>query len=170
MTLNPLAALMACVTTIFGLTALYGAPRGLSEPLSITSTTIWVDNGYQDSPTTTTTIPTTVATCDDAIAVAEAVGWPIEELPTLRTVMSRESGPTCAPSAHNAADPMGGSYGLTQINGFWCIPNSQWPIGWLQAQGLIDQCTDLFNAETNLRAALAIWLNSGWGPWAATKP
>ena len=170
MTLNPLAALMACVTTIFGLTTLYGAPRGLSEPLSITSTTVWVDNGYQDSPTTTTTIPTTVATCDDAIAVAEAVGWPIEELPTLRTVMARESGPTCAPSAHNAADPMGGSYGLTQINGFWCIPNSQWPIGWLQAQGVIDQCTDLFNAETNLRAALAIWLNSGWGPWAATKP
>lgn len=170
MTLNPLAALMACVTTIFGLTTLYGAPRGLSEPLSITTTTVWVDNGYQDSPTTTTTIPTTVATCDDAIAVAEAVGWPIEELPTLRIVMARESGPTCAPSAFNAADPMGGSYGLAQLNGVWCMPNSYWPIGWLQAQGVIEQCTDLFNAETNLRAALAIWLNSGWGPWAATKP
>ena len=39
-----------------------------------------------------------------------------------------------------------------------------------QAQGLIEQCDDLFNAETNLRAALAIWLNSGWGPWATTKP
>ena len=71
---------------------------------------------------------------------------------------------------HNVADPNGGSYGLTQINGFWCLPNTQWPIGWLQAQGLIEQCDDLFNAETNLRSALAIWHNSGWGPWATTKP
>ena len=89
MTLNPLAALMACVTAIFGFTTLYGAPRGLSEPLSTTPTTVWVDNGYVDAPMTTTTIPTTVASCDDAIAVAEAVGWPVEELDTLRTIMSR---------------------------------------------------------------------------------
>ena len=170
MTLNPLAALMACVTAIFGFTTLYGAPKGLSEPLSVTPTTVWVDNGYTDAPTTTITIPTTVASCDDAIAVAEAVGWPVEELDTLRHILSRESGPTCAPTAFNASDPTGGSYGVAQLNGVWCLPNSQWPIGWLQAQGLIEQCTDLFNAETNLRSALAIWHNSGWGPWATTKP
>ena len=170
MTLNPLAALMACVTAIFGFTTLYGAPRGLSEPLSTTPTTVWVDNGYSDAPTTTTTIPTTVANCDDAIAVAEAVGWPVEELDTLRHILSHESGPTCAPSAFNASDPNGGSYGTAQLNGYWCQPNSLWPIGWLQAQGIIEQCDDLFNAETNLRAALAIWHNSGWSPWATTKP
>jgi hypothetical protein len=82
-------------------------------------------------------------------------------------VMHRES--RCLPHAHNINDPMGGSYGLTQINGFWCLPNSQWPIGWLQAKGILDECSDLFNATTSLRATHAIYLNSGWNPWRTAK-
>lgn len=154
---------------ILGFTSLWDAPRGLSEPLSVTSTTVWVDNGVIDAPTTTTTIPTTVASCDDAVELARAIGFPEEELETLRRVMERESGPTCAPTAFNAADPNGGSYGLTQINGFWCLPNSQWTIGWLQAHDLVTECADLFNPEISLRATLAIFLNSGWHPWRTAK-
>lgn len=154
---------------ILGFSSLWDAPRGLSEPLNVTPTTVWVDNGYTDAPTTTTTIPSVVANCDDAVALARATGFPEEELETLRRVMERESGPTCAPTAFNASDPVGGSYGLTQINGFWCVPNAQWTIGWLQAHDILDECADLFDPEISLRATLAIFLNSGWHPWRTAK-
>ena len=62
-------------------------------------------------------------------------------------------------------DPNGGSYGIMQINGFWCLPNSNWPIGWLQAHGILATCDDLFNATINLQAARAIQSLSGWQPW-----
>jgi hypothetical protein len=63
-------------------------------------------------------------------------------------------------------DPNGGSYGIMQINGFWCIPNTHWPTGWLQAQGLVTTCDDLYSATANLQAALAIWQDSGWQAWS----
>lgn len=154
---------------ILGFSSLWDAPRGLSEPLSVTSTTVWVDNGYTDAPTTTTTIPPVVANCDDAVAVARAIGFPEEELDTLRLVMERESGPTCAPTAFNASDPNGGSYGLTQINGYWCEPTELWPDGWLQTQDILDECADLFDPEISLRATLAVFFNSGWHPWRTAK-
>ena len=173
MTLNPLAALMACVTAIFGFTTLLEAPRSLSwQPTASTTPASW--DVY---PTTTvgqitvtqSSLPTTIATCDDAVNLARQVGWPEDELDTLAVVMLRES--RCTPTAHNVNDPHGGSYSLTQINGFWCEPNSAWPMGWLQVQDVgVTHCADLFIPEVNLRAALAIWHNSGWGPWAATAP
>jgi hypothetical protein len=160
----------AFVGALLGFTSLWDAPSGLSGPLAVTSTTVWVDNGYSETPAPpVTTIPNVVANCDDAIALARSIGFPEEELDTLRVVMSRESGPTCAPTAFNAADPVGGSYGLTQINGFWCVPNSQWTIGWLQAQGVLENCTDLFDPAISLRATLAIFFNSGWHPWRTAK-
>ena len=58
---------------------------------------------------------------------------------------------------------------LTQINGFWCLPNSQWPIGWLQEKGILSECSDLLNATVALRATHAIYLNSGWNPWRTAK-
>jgi hypothetical protein len=114
-------------------------------------------------------LPTTIATCDDAVSLARQVGWPEDQLDTLAVVMLRES--RCTSTAHNVNDPHGGSYGLTQINGFWCLPNASWPMGWLQVQGVgVTDCSELFIPEANLRAALAIYNNSGWGPWAATAP
>jgi Lysozyme like domain len=173
MTLNPLAALIACVTAIFGFTTLLEAPRGLSGQPSPTTTPV----AWDEYPTTTvgqttvteTSLPTTIANCDDAVNLARLVGWPEDQLDTLAVVMLRES--NCVPTAHNVDDPHGGSYGLTQINGFWCIPNSNWPQGWLQVQGVgVTDCSELYIPEANLRAALAIYNNSGWGPWAATAP
>ena len=173
MTLNPLAALCACVTAIFGFTTLLEAPRPLSGQPSATTTPV----SWDEYPSTTvgqttvteTSLPTTIATCDDAVRLARQVGWPEDQLDTLAVVMLRES--RCTPTAHNVNDPHGGSYGLTQINGFWCLPNASWPMGWLQVQGVgVTDCSELFIPEANLRAALAIYNNSGWGPWAATAP
>ena len=48
-------------------------------------------------------------------------------------------------------------------------------IGWLQEQGVLDSCDDLYNATLNIRAALAIYRygvdkhGNGWGPWASAK-
>jgi hypothetical protein len=173
MTLNPLAALTLCVTAVLGLTTLLEAPRPLSGQPSATTTPA----SWDEYPTTTvgqttvteTSLPTTIANCDDAVNLARQVGWPEDQLDTLAVVMLRES--NCTPTAHNVNDPHGGSYGLTQINGFWCLPNPSWPMGWLQVQDVgVTDCSELYIPEANLRAALAIYNNSGWGPWATTKP
>ena len=170
MNLQGLKLVGVFVSAILGFSSLWSPPRGLSDPLSTTPTTVWIENAYGEAPAPPpTTIPTIVANCDDAVALARAIGFPEEELDTLRKVMERESGPTCAPTAFNASDPVGGSYGLTQINGFWCVPNSQWTIGWLQAHDILDECSDLFDPKISLRATLAIFFNSGWNPWRTSK-
>jgi len=101
--------------------------------------------------------------CDGWVDLARRVGFLEEELPKISYTMYRES--RCRPDQHNPDDPMGGSNGLVQINQFWCKPTRYWPGGWLQAQGILETCDDLYDPETNLRAALAIRNNSGWSPW-----
>ena len=101
--------------------------------------------------------------CPEWEPLAREVGWPEPELERLDYVVFRES--RCDPTQWNPDDPMGGSHGLTQVNGFWCRPTRYWPDGWLQAQEQVDQCVDLYDPETNLSSALAMWHNSGWGPW-----
>jgi len=161
-------------TLLLGLGALRTQPDTTGAILDATPTPISIeaDSAPSTNPQVTitqTSLPTTIATCEDAINLARQVGWPEDQLDTLAVVMLRES--RCTPTAHNADDPHGGSYSLTQINGFWCEPNSAWPLGWLQVQDVgVTHCADLFIPEVNLRAALAIYNNSGWGPWAATAP
>ena len=145
------------------LTTFLSVARSLPEPSEVLPVEILVPATI---PVTTTTI-TTIATCDDALQLALDLGFPADQLATLELVMQRES--RCQAHAHNIDDPMGGSYGLTQINGFWCLPNSQWPIGWLQEKGILSECSDLFNATVALRATHAIYLNSNWNPWRTAK-
>jgi hypothetical protein len=113
--------------------------------------------------TTTTTLPELVTTCTQVATLALAEVLPPSELETALRVAVRES--RCTSDAFNADDPNGGSYSIYQINGFWCLPNSNWPTGWLQAKGIVETCDDLFNPITNTRAMVAIWRNSGWLPW-----
>lgn len=133
--------------------------------------------------TTTTTLPDlsgidfvqiardTYGKCGEWHDLAMMIGWPAEEWPTLSYVLYRES--RCNVGSHNKTDPMSGSRGLMQINGYWCRP-SQWSkAGWLQDRGLLTICDDLYNPEVNLRSGLVIWMygeekhGCGWrGPWA----
>ena len=155
--------IISIIGSLWALTAFLGVARSLPEPSSVPPVEASVPASI---PITTTTI-TTIATCDDALQLALDVGFPADQLATLQVVLHRES--RCLPHAFNTDDPNGGSYGLTQINGFWCLPNSQWPIGWLQEKGILEECSDLFNATTSLRATHAIYLNSGWNPWRTAK-
>ncbi len=119
-------------------------------------------------------IPTTTATtqpdapktlCEQVFDTAKAIGWPVDQLGMLVAIAQRES--RCQPDAYNPKDPNGGSYGIMQINGFWCQPSRYWPNGYLQAYGLLTSCADLYDRETNLRAALAIYrYSNGWRAWS----
>lgn len=108
--------------------------------------------------------------CGEWHDLAMMVGWSEAQWPKLSYVLYRES--RCNISTFNKRDPNGGSRGLMQINGYWCRKNKYNPTGWLQAQGILANCDDLFNPEINLRAGLAMWNYSqqknkcGWKPWA----
>jgi hypothetical protein len=117
--------------------------------------------------TTTTTMPLLVTTCTQVATLALAEGLPPSELETALKVAVRES--RCTSDAFNPYDTNGGSYSIYQINGFWCRPNENWPIGWLQAKGIVTDCADLFDPTINTRAMVAIWRNSGWLPWTTSK-
>jgi len=112
--------------------------------------------------TTTTVKPLT--DCQYALQLAQQAGWPLKEMGTVARILYRES--MCQVNAFNKFDSNGGSYGLYQINGFWCRPNKYWPTGWLQAQGILQTCNDLFDPVVNTNSAIAIWHNSGYSPWA----
>lgn len=119
------------------------------------------------STTTTTTLPAVVTTCTQVATLALAEGLPPSELETALRVAVRES--RCNSEAFNAQDPNGGSYSIYQINGYWCLPNTYWPTGWLQAKDIVTDCADLFDPVINTRAMVAIWANSGWSPWKTSK-
>jgi len=119
-------------------------------------------------PVVVTPPVTTPATaCAQALHLALSVGWPAKETPTLMRVLKRES--RCLSKAHNKKDTVGQSYGLMQINSFWCTPSAYWPQGWLQAKGILTVCDELFDPRINLTAALAVWHNSNWTPWNLLK-
>ncbi len=124
-------------------------------------------------PTQTTPIPSTTVLghsgapqtpCSTAIHLLVQAGWPLAELEQAIRIVHRES--RCSPDAYNPTDPNGGSYGLFQINGFWCQPSRYHPNGFLAQIGVRD-CKQLFEPLTNIQAAFLIWQNSGWAPWSA---
>ena len=115
--------------------------------------------------TTATTQPDAPKTlCEQVFDTAKAIGWPADQLGMVVAIAQRES--RCQPDAFNASDPNGGSYSVMQINAYWCKPSRYWPNGYLQAYGLLTSCNDLYDRETNLRAALAIYrYSNGWRAW-----
>lgn len=131
-------------------------------PTTTSTTTTTVEVAPPPVPTTTT-IPAGDWKCPQWLGLATEVGWPVSELPMLDKTLWKES--RCNSDSFNPSDPMGGSYGLSQTNGFWCESTKYHPNGWLQGQGILYTCADLFDPTTNLRAALAIWQRSGWSPW-----
>jgi len=107
--------------------------------------------------------------CPQWAQMAIDVGWLETDLPKIDAVMHRES--RCFSDSHYAKDPHGGSYGLMQINAFWCKPSRWYPNGYLQSFGVLSNCKQLFHPRTNLIAARLIWQYShtqyedGWLPW-----
>jgi hypothetical protein len=159
---------------VWGLFAVSGANVnfwGNVEQPAQTAQPPWVDR----APSTTTTPVVTVArsttttlavinNCGQVAALALAVGWPPDELQTLMSVVKAES--RCQSWQHNVSDPNTGSYGLMQINGWWCLPSRYYPRGYLQQAGILSTCNDLFDPATNLKAGLTVLAESTWHAWA----
>lgn len=103
------------------------------------------------------------AECPELWATALQAGWAWVHLEKLDYLMWRES--RCVPTAFNSKDPNGGSLGLLQINFFWCKPNRYTKQGFLQDKEVLSECSSLADPAANLKAALTIYRNSGWGPW-----
>lgn len=106
--------------------------------------------------------------CPEWYSIALEAGWPASDWERVDYIIHRES--RCDPRAHNRSDPMSGSRGGAQINGFWCKPNryESHPAGYLGAKGILSTCEDLFDPLTNLRAARAIYdygVERGQCPW-----
>jgi hypothetical protein len=162
-----LIGLVLC--TIFGFTALTGAPSASEEPSGTIALAPISVQPYLIEPTTTTSstiyIDPYSSACEQFSALAINLGWDPDQRTVLESVMFRES--RCIPESINGKDPNGGSRGLMQINGFWTP--------WLVERGIISIPKDLLQAQTNLIAALEIYnygmdrYGYGWGPWSATK-
>lgn len=107
--------------------------------------------------------------CPQYTEIGTNTGWQKENLKMLDYIIHRES--RCITNVHNKNDPNGGSYGLAQINGYWCEPSKYWPKGYLQSFGVIKTCEQLLHPRTNLVSARLIWLyahrhsGNGWAPW-----
>jgi hypothetical protein len=159
-----LIGLVLC--TVFGVTALTGAPSASKEPSGTIALAPISVEPYLIEPTTTTSstifIDPYSTACEQFSALAINLGWDPEQRTVLESIMKRES--NCTPNAINRKDPFGGSRGLLQINGSWHK--------WLTAKGIIAKPADLLQAQTNLLAGLEIYnygmerYGFGWGPWS----
>ena len=121
----------------------------LIEPTTTTSSTLFIDP-YATAP-------------EQFAALAVNLGWPVKQYEKLVMVITRESNGIA--TSHNTKDPMSGSYGLMQINGFWCNGANSF----LQKAGLLTSCEMLLDPQINLRAGLIIYTRSGWSPWRTAK-
>ena len=155
-------ALKAAFTALFTIAAAGIALALPASPTAAPDRPVSTTTVYEATPPTTT-LPPYVNTCTQVAVLALAEGLPQDQLETALLVAVRES--RCTEDAFNGTDTKGGSRGIYQINGAWCVPNEYWPIGWLQAKGIVETCDDLFNPTVNTRAMIAIWRNSGWLPW-----
>jgi len=107
--------------------------------------------------------------CPQWAQMAVDTGWREADLSKLDAIMYAES--RCFTTVFNPKDPNGGSYGLMQINGYFCKPSKWHPNGYLQALGALKHCNELFYPRVNLLSARLLWLYShkeygnGWLPW-----
>lgn len=168
---TPTAAPESTTTTVVAATV---PPTTTEPPVTTTSTTLPDLSGVDWEALRQQQIRSAriqYGKCGEWHDLAMAVGWPADQWPTLSYVLYRES--RCNIDSHNKTDPMSGSRGLMQVNGYWCRPSKWSQAGWLQDRGILSVCDDLYNPEVNLRAGLAIWRygvdkhGCGWrGPWA----
>ena len=163
MTFTAPKLLAGLISALLGFTALVGPQEAESSPSRVTLDVA----PFLIEPSTTTSstlfIDPYATAAEQFAALAVNLGWPVSEYDTLVKVITRESNAIAI--AHNSNDPMGGSYGLMQINGFWCRGANSY----LQKAGLLTSCEMLLDPQINLRAGLIIYTRSGWSPWRTAK-
>ena len=161
--MNPWATITICITGIMGIIGLALTPEAPLDPWEpAVSSTVYIP------PTTEAPLATQDALiapyegpgCAEWADLALRAGFTPSDLPTALQVMELES--MCLP---DAIGDNGSSFGLMQINRFWCEPSRYWPNGYLQTFGMLDDCVELLDPLTNLTVAWHIAANHGWANW-----
>jgi hypothetical protein len=119
------------------------------------------DTSGSDMSVVTTMPPYTGPGCQEWADTALRAGFVLDDLWIALQVAELES--MCLP---DVVGDEGQSYGLMQINSYWCRPSKYWPRGYLQTQGMIDDCTELFDPLTNMWVAWHIATKYGWENWS----
>ena len=163
MTFTAPKILAGVISALLGFTALISPEKAESSPSRVTMDVA----PFLIEPSTTTSstlfIDPYATSAAQVAAVAVNLGWPVSEYDNLVKVITRESNGIAI--AYNSKDPMTGSYGLMQINGFWCKGANSF----LQKAGLLTSCQMLLDPQVNLRAGLIIFNRSGWSPWRTAQ-
>lgn len=151
----------------------------ITEPPATSSTSSTSTTSSTTEPPADSIAPAQVTTpivfpdtpCQEWAPTAVEAGWPADPiiLHQLLTIMFRES--RCDPLATSPHDDRG----LLQIHPkSWCKPNKYYKVGYLQENGVIADCDELYDPLQNLRSARALFLYSeargdAWRPWAKTR-
>lgn len=160
------ASILIAASSLF---AVVSTASSLEAPAVVTMTTSTIVTTTSTTPSSTVPIPP-AARCPMWWSLAIEQGFTLDDMSTLDRILFRES--RCDPSQTNLQDPNTGSFGLTQVNGFWCLPSRYYPNGYLQTVGVLSSCADLHEPQTNLRAAFALVEYSRsvgidqWSQWA----
>lgn len=102
--------------------------------------------------------------CPPVYDTAAQIGFTPDEAALLDRIAWHES--RCSTDVLGDLD-RGVSYGILQIHGpSWCEPNRYWPIGYLQAKGVLDTCEDLFDPAISVIAAGHIYREGGFQQWS----
>lgn len=170
--MNPISIILAAASLVLGLgfmstqkseVDLWGLVPA-STAYSPVEAGMLPDASGSDYSAETTLPPYTGPGCHEWADTALRGGFQPEELVIALQVMELES--MCLPGA---IGDNGQSFGLMQINDYWCRPSKYWPRGYLQTQGMLDDCVELLDPLTNLWVAAHIAQQHGWQNWTTYK-
>jgi hypothetical protein len=177
---TPLALFVTVAGTI-GALIVASSPEPHLDPPAAPKSTIWQAYEYGEIPVEASKAPETsveahsnvekqsAGRCLDWSLYAAEIGFKDYEIDILERILWLES--RCQPGRVRDKQ-YGGSYGVAQIHApTWCKPSKYWPEGYLQTQGVIMTCDDLFDVRHNIRAAYAIFVYAGrsFHPWSTYK-
>lgn len=166
--MNPLTTIAAAASLVFGVGLMFTTDPEVDTWGLVPASTAYspVEAGtLPDAPGSdyspvTTQVQYQGPGCQEWADTAVRGGFVLDDLRIALQVAELESG--CLP---NAIGDNGQSWGLWQINNYWCTPNQYWPRGYLQTQGIVESCTDLLDPLTNAWAAWHISTKYGWDNW-----
>lgn len=167
--MNPLLVIAMAAMGVVGTAALSALPPDSEDPTTFTATPDpWSDIVLYEAPQTTigapqTSEPAPVGYCPQIVPLALSEGFSEAEAALLSRIAWHES--RCQTGIVGDLN-VGESYGILQIyTNTWCEPSRYWPDGYLQAALVLEECSELFDPATAVRAARAIYLAGGFEQW-----
>ena len=171
--MNPIAIIALAASLVAGIGLAFTAESELDPAWLVSDSTVYSapfntveleplpDASGSDYSPITTMPPYTGPGCSEWADLAVRSGFVLDDLWIALQVMEYES--MCIP---DAIGDNGQSYGLMQINSFWCSPSKYWPGGYLQTKGFLNYCQQLLDPALNLYVAWHISSTHGWENWS----